>query len=138
MAQAAVAALEARPAQALSALEVQVEAVVPSASWYLRGRKCLQRIPQAWFLWVLVQAVLPERLLRTQALLMVIPAGRAETLRLARLPQRSVAVAVVVAQVLQQRALAVAEAVSAQRVQALVRLVLTVPVAEELEQQALA
>ena len=34
MAQAAVAALEARPAQALSALEVQVEAVVPSAILY--------------------------------------------------------------------------------------------------------
>ena len=86
----------------------------------------------------LAQAVLPERLLRTQALQAGTLAGRAETLRLERLPQRMVAAAVVVAQVLQQRALAVAEAVSAQRVQALVRLVLTVPVAEALEQQALA
>ena len=56
-------------------------------------------------------------------------AGRAETLRLERLPQRMVAAAVVQGQVLQQRALAAAEAVSAQRVQALVRLVLTVLVA---------
>lgn len=60
------------------------------------------------------------------------------TLRSVLLPQRSVAVAVAVAQVLQQRALAVAEAVSAQRVQALVRLVLTeaVTVAMVLLQQA--
>ena len=63
---------------------------------------------------------------------------RAGTLRSVLLPQRSVAVAVAVAQVLQQRALAVAEAVSAQRVQALVRLVLTeaVTVAMVLLQQA--
>ena len=58
MAQAAAAAPAARQAQAWLVPEVQVEAVVPSASWYLRGRKCLQRILQVWFLWVLVQAVL--------------------------------------------------------------------------------
>jgi hypothetical protein len=44
-------------------------------------------------------------------------AGRAVTLRSAQLPLRMVAVAVALAQVLQQRALAVAEAVSGQKVQ---------------------
>ena len=61
-----------------------MEAVVPSASWYLRGRKCLQRIPQAWFLWVLVQAVLLGPPLRMLAQLTVIREAKVETLRLAR------------------------------------------------------
>ncbi len=65
-------------------------------------------------------------------------AGRAETLRSAQSLPRTVEVEAVLAQVLQQRAPAVAEAVSAQRVQALVRLVLTeaVAVAVVLLQQA--
>ncbi len=64
-----------------------------------------------------------------QALQAVMLAHRAETLRSAQSLPRTVAVEAVLAQVLQQRALAVAEAVSAQRVQALVRLVLTGEVA---------
>ena len=55
----------------------------------------MQRILQVWFLWVLVQAVLPERLLRTQALLQVIRAAKAETLHLARFVLHMVAVAAV-------------------------------------------
>ena len=52
--------------------------------------------------------------------------AKAATLRSVLLPQRSVAVAVALAQVLQQRALAVLAEVSAQRVQALALLGATV------------
>ena len=58
MALAAAVAPAVHLVPVLLARAVVAVVVALSVSWYLRGRKCLQRIPQAWFLWVLVQAVL--------------------------------------------------------------------------------
>lgn len=57
----AVAALAARLEQALFALAAAVEAAVPSASWYLRALRCLQRTRPALFRSALGQVVLPGR-----------------------------------------------------------------------------
>ena len=107
-----------------------MEVAAASVTLCLRGRKCLQRIPQVWFLLALGQAVRLVHPLRTQALLQAPPGGRAATLRLERWapPTAEEAEAQVVAPQLQ--ALAAAEAVSGQKVRAQALHLQTVLVAE--------
>ena len=118
MAQAAAAALAARLEQALLVPEVQVEAVVPSAKSCSRARKCLQPIPQAWFLLALAQVERLVHPLPMRALQTATTVAKAGTLRLARWAPPTVAAAEVLVLAPQVDALAALAEVRGQKVRA--------------------